>query len=106
MEPLRSGRFRRFPQSPAQPTDRMGSSWRKEPLAEKRRLEFIGTKASTRASRSAYRAKPVADSNCLAISLAKIPANIPFEAKQKQNEISFHRESLDPDRVHQLICIQ
>jgi len=33
------------------------------------------------------------------ISLAQIPENIPFQAKQKQNRISFHREMLDPDLV-------
>jgi hypothetical protein len=40
------------------------------------------------------------------ITRPKIPENIPLQAKQKQNKISFHRERLDPDRVHHLAtCI-
>jgi len=43
------------------------------------------------------------DSNRHVISLAQIHENIPFQAKQKQNRLSFHREMLDPDRVHQFL---
>ena len=37
---------------------------------------------------------------------AQIPENIPFQAKQEQNRISFHSERWDPDRVHQLMDTQ